>query len=102
MHGVPCSRNWFAGRRLESVYSWFYDLGDFVWSFPGLFSVFEHFTEYDVAQLERSRPDLLIVVVLDLVLIILDVVQSLVASFFNSVQGVEQHVAVKLDVLWHF
>ena len=85
-------------------------MGDFVWSFPvspklacvQLFSVFEHFTEYDVAQLERSRPDLLIVVVLDLVLIILDVVQSLVASFFNSVQGVEQHVAVKLDVLSHF
>ena len=116
MHGIPCSRNWFAGRRLELVDSWFDDLGNFVWSFPvspkfagvQLFSVFEHFTECYIAQLERSRHNLLVVVVLDLMLVVLDLMlvvldaeQGLVASFFASVQSVEQHVAVKFDVLWH-
>ena len=83
---------------------------DFVWSFPvspqlaciQLLGVFEHFAEYYIAQLERSRPDLLVVVVLDLMLIILDAEQSLIASLFVGVQRVEQHVTVELNVLWHF
>ena len=80
MHGVPCSWNGFADRCLESVESWFDDLGNFIWSFPvssklagvQFLGVFEDYALRDVSQLEKSRPDFLIVVVLDLMLIILD------------------------------
>ena len=110
MHGVPCSGNRFACCCLESLDFWLNDLSNLVRSFPvssklacvQFLSVFEHFAEYNIAQFERSRLDLLVVVALDLMLIVLDTEQGLVASLFDSVQSIEQHVAVKLNILWHF
>ena len=109
MHGVPCSGNGFASRRLESVDSWFNNLSNFVRPFPvssefaciQLLSVFEHFAQYYIAQFERSRLDLLVVVAFDLMLIILDAEQGLVAALFYGVQSVEEHVAVEFNVLRH-
>ena len=110
MNGIPCSRDGFAGGRLESADSGFDYFGDHIWTFPirpefsvvQLLCVFENFAQYDIAQLERSRSDFLVVMALDLVLVVLNSEQCLVASFLDIVQRVEQQVNVELDVLQHF
>ena len=92
------------------VDSRFHDLDDLVWSFPvgsefsgfPFLSVFEHLPEDQISQFEGAGLNLLIVIAFDLVLVVLDSKQCLLASFFDIIQCVEEHTLVKFDVLWHF
>ena len=92
------------------VDSRFYYLDDLVWSFPvgsefsgfPFLCVFEHLLEDQISQFEGVGLKLLVVIAFNLVLVVLVSKQCLVASFFDSVKSVEQHVTVKLDVSSHF
>ena len=55
----------------------------------------------EITEFKRSCSDLLVIIALDLILIVLDPEQSLVPSFFDLVEGVEQHIVVELNVLRH-
>ena len=92
------------------VDSGFYDLDDLVGSFPNgsefsglpFLSVFEHLPEDQISQFEGAGLNLLVVVAFDLVLIVLDTKQRLVAYFLDVIQCVKEHVLVKFDVLRDF
>ena len=87
MHRVPSSWDCLSAGSLESVHTWFDDSSDLVRSFPiraelsgvGLFGVFEDFSHDQITELERARADLLVIVALDLILVILDPKEGLVA-----------------------
>ena len=90
MHGVPSSWDCLSAGSFESVYSWFDDSNDLVWSFPiraelsgvGFFGVFEDFSHDQITELKRARADLFVVVALDLILVILDPKEGFVAFLF--------------------
>ena len=66
-----------------------------------LLSVYKHFAQYYIAEFERSRLDFIVVVAFNMMLIILDAEQGLVAALLYSIQSVEEHVAVEFNVLRH-